>query len=103
MVDLNLQELYAKQLSPSDVSNALSLQNIILPAGTAKFAQTEYPILLNGSPLPWGSIQYAGVTPGFAGLYQINVVLPDVLPSNPQIQVVIGTQASPPAILLFTN
>ena len=50
MVDLNLQELYAKQLSPSDVSNALSLQNIILPAGTAKFAKTEYPILLNGSP-----------------------------------------------------
>jgi multidrug efflux pump subunit AcrB len=50
MVDLNLQELYAKQLSPNDVSNALSLQNIILPAGTAKFAQTEYPILLNGSP-----------------------------------------------------
>jgi multidrug efflux pump subunit AcrB len=51
MVDLNTQELYAKQLSPSDVSNALSLQNIILPAGTAKFAKTEYPILVNGSPL----------------------------------------------------
>ena len=50
MVDLNLQELFAKQLSPSDVSNALSLQNIILPAGTAKFANTEYPILLNSSP-----------------------------------------------------
>jgi multidrug efflux pump subunit AcrB len=50
MVDLNTQELYAKQLSPNDVSNALSLQNIILPAGTAKFAKTEYPILVNGSP-----------------------------------------------------
>ena len=50
MVDLNTQELYAKQLSPSDISNALSLQNIILPAGTAKFATTEYPILVNGSP-----------------------------------------------------
>src|SRR5579871_6294943 len=50
MVDLNLAELYAKQLSPIDVSNALNLQNLILPAGTAKFAQTEYPILLNSSP-----------------------------------------------------
>src|ERR1700719_316845 len=50
MVDLNLQELYAKQLSPIDVSNALNLQNLILPAGTAKFAQTEYPIRLNSSP-----------------------------------------------------
>src|SRR5262249_16161974 len=49
MVDLNLQELYAKQLSPMDVSNALNLQNLILPAGTAKFAGTEYPIRLNSS------------------------------------------------------
>jgi len=50
MVDLNLDELYAKQLSPIDVSNALNLQNLILPAGTAKFAGTEYPIRLNSSP-----------------------------------------------------
>src|SRR3954449_7724454 len=50
MVDLNLDELYARQLSPIDVSNALNLQNLILPAGTAKFAETEYPIRLNSSP-----------------------------------------------------
>ena len=50
MVDLNLEELYAKQLSPIDVSNALNLQNLIVPAGTAKFAQTEYPVRLNSSP-----------------------------------------------------
>jgi len=49
MVDLDLKELYAKQLSPLDVSNALSLQNLILPAGTAKFAATEYPVRLNSS------------------------------------------------------
>ena len=51
MVDLNLDELYAKQLSPVDVSNALTLQNLILPAGTAKIAQTEYQIRVNSSPL----------------------------------------------------
>ena len=45
----NLDELYAKQLSPIDVSNALNLQNLILPAGTAKFAGTEYPVRLNSS------------------------------------------------------
>src|SRR5262244_241514 len=50
MVDLNLDELYAKRLSPIDVSNALNLQNLILPAGTAKFADTEYPVRLNSSP-----------------------------------------------------
>jgi multidrug efflux pump subunit AcrB len=50
MVDLNLDELYAKQLSPIDISNALNLQNLILPAGTAKFAQTEYQVKVNSSP-----------------------------------------------------
>src|SRR5499427_8789124 len=51
MVDLNPDELYAKQLSPIDVSNALNLQNLILPAGTAKLAETEYPIKVNSSPV----------------------------------------------------
>jgi multidrug efflux pump subunit AcrB len=51
MVDLNLDELYAKQLAPVDVSNALNLQNLILPAGTAKLAGTEYQIKVNSSPI----------------------------------------------------
>jgi multidrug efflux pump subunit AcrB len=51
MVDLNLDDLYAKQLSPIDVSNALSLQNLILPAGTAKLAGTEYLVRVNSSPV----------------------------------------------------
>jgi multidrug efflux pump subunit AcrB len=51
MVDLNLNELYAKQLAPIDVSNALNAQNLILPAGTAKLASTEYQIRVNSSPI----------------------------------------------------
>jgi multidrug efflux pump subunit AcrB len=51
MVDLNPEELYAKQLSPIDVSNALNLQNLILPAGTAKLAGTEYQVRVNSSPI----------------------------------------------------
>src|SRR5204862_2056887 len=51
MVDLNPHEMYAKQLSPIDVSNALNLQNLILPAGTAKLAQTEYQVRVNSSPI----------------------------------------------------
>ncbi len=45
---------------------------------------SQLQILLNGIPLPGASIYYAGVTPGFAGLYQINVALPDPVPSDPQ-------------------
>src|SRR5579862_2254353 len=51
MVDLNLDELYAKQLSPIDISNALTAQNLILPAGTAKLGRTEYQVLVNSSPI----------------------------------------------------
>src|SRR2546421_2766760 len=50
MVDLNPEELYAKQLSPIDISNALNLQNLILPAGTAKKAETEDLIRGNSTP-----------------------------------------------------
>ena len=51
MVDLNPDELYAKQLSPIDVSNALNLQNLILPAGTAKIGEREYQVQVNSSPV----------------------------------------------------
>ena len=50
MVDLDLQELYAHGLSPSDVSSALTNQNLIIPAGTAKMGPTEYSVRLNSSP-----------------------------------------------------
>src|SRR5271157_3788195 len=50
MVDLNPDQLYAHQLSPADVSNALGLQNLIYPAGTAKIGDKDYQIKLNSSP-----------------------------------------------------
>src|SRR3954470_925708 len=56
MVDLNLDELYARQLAPIDVSNALNLQNLTLPAGTAKMAQTEYQVRVNSSPFVLGDL-----------------------------------------------
>jgi multidrug efflux pump subunit AcrB len=49
-VDLNTQELQAKGLSASDVVNAVSSQNLILPAGTAKIGPYEYQVDLNESP-----------------------------------------------------
>src|SRR5437762_2326680 len=50
MVDLNLDAMYARGLSPSDVSAAISNQNLIIPAGTAKLGDTEYNVRLNSSP-----------------------------------------------------
>ena len=51
MVDLDPARLYARQISPSDVSVALNDQNLILPAGTAKVGKQEYQVQLNASPV----------------------------------------------------
>jgi multidrug efflux pump subunit AcrB len=50
MVDLDPERLYAWGISPVDVSNAIGAQNLILPAGSAKIGNQEYPIMLNSSP-----------------------------------------------------
>ncbi len=49
-VDLDLKALQAQNLSPIDVVNAVTLQNFVLPSGTAKIGATEYDIDLNTSP-----------------------------------------------------
>ena len=49
-VDLNTTALQAKGLSPLDVVNAISAQNLILPTGTAKIGTFEYNVDMNGSP-----------------------------------------------------
>jgi len=49
-IDLNTTALQANGLSPLDVVNAISAQNLILPAGTAKIGTFEYNVDMNGSP-----------------------------------------------------
>ncbi|HEY0760617.1 MAG TPA: efflux RND transporter permease subunit [Acidisarcina sp.] len=49
-VDLDLQALQARGLSPADVVNAISVQNLILPSGTAKVGQFEYVLETNSAP-----------------------------------------------------
>ena len=50
MIDIDPPRLYAWGLSPKDVNNALGLQNVILPTGTAKMGVEEYPVIINSSP-----------------------------------------------------
>jgi multidrug efflux pump subunit AcrB len=50
MVDIDPNQLYAKHLSPADISNTLNQQNLILPTGTAKIGDREYQVALNSSP-----------------------------------------------------
>ena len=49
-IDLDSAALQARGLSPADVVNAVNLQNLILPSGTAKFGGTEFNVRMNGAP-----------------------------------------------------
>ena len=50
MVDLDLQALQAHGLTPTDVTSAITAQNIVVPSGLSKIGEQQYPIRLNMSP-----------------------------------------------------
>jgi multidrug efflux pump subunit AcrB len=49
-VDLDPGALQAQHLGPTDVVNAITQQNLILPSGTSKIGSIEYDVDLNASP-----------------------------------------------------
>jgi uncharacterized protein (TIGR03437 family) len=57
-------------------------------------------VKLDGAVLEASRIAYAGLTPASAGLYQINLVLPDKPGTDPEIVVSIGDQSSPAGLKL---
>ena len=49
-VDIDSAKLQARHLSPADVVNAVSAQNLILPSGTEKIGLYEYQMETNSAP-----------------------------------------------------
>jgi multidrug efflux pump subunit AcrB len=49
-VDLDLNALEARGLSPTDVVNAITAQNVIAPSGTIKLDRFEYQVETNSAP-----------------------------------------------------
>jgi multidrug efflux pump subunit AcrB len=50
MVDLDQQSLQAHGLTPMDVTNAVTAENVVVPSGLVKLGSTQYPVRLNSSP-----------------------------------------------------
>jgi CzcA family heavy metal efflux pump len=50
-VDLDQQAMQAHNVSADDVLNAITVQNLILPAGDAKVGQFDWNVALNASPI----------------------------------------------------
>ena len=62
--------------------------------------RAEFQVLLDHAAVADADILYAGVAPGFAGLYQINLRLPDWVGGNPEVELLLGGEISPPGIRL---
>jgi uncharacterized protein (TIGR03437 family) len=83
--------VYAEGLGPT-VPAADSYTASSKPAPIAMIG--DFSLSLDERPVDATALYYVGTTPGFAGLYQINLHLPPNAGPNPQIQIAIGAQTS---------
>ena len=71
-----------------------------LPTSAASIAGlADFTVWLNGVPVPAGRILYAGISPPYAGLFQINLQIPEDAPSDPEIRYGFPEQMSPSGVL----
>ncbi len=63
-------------------------------------ARSSFKVLLDGQPVQDSLIQYIGSSPCCAGLYQLNLRLPDLVGQNPEIAIAIDEHVSPPDLRL---
>ncbi len=92
--------LYATGLGrtlPDQTAGNLAVAAAALAPGSG------FSVRLGGAALPPDRVWYAGVAPGYAGLYQINLQLPDDPGKDPEISVAIGEQVSSGGLRLITS
>jgi uncharacterized protein (TIGR03437 family) len=63
----------------------------------------EFRVLLDGVAVAPQQIGYAGVAPGWAGLYQINLKLPPGVGRNPEIRISSGGETSPAGLRIWVD
>jgi uncharacterized protein (TIGR03437 family) len=72
-----------------------------IPSAAATIVHlADLKLWLAGTPVDASLIKYAGLTPGSAGLYQINLYLPDQTPNDPEVRVSMENQTSKPGLKL---
>jgi uncharacterized protein (TIGR03437 family) len=64
---------------------------------------SDFRVWLDEMELPRGNVLYAGAAPGFAGVYQVNLRLPQSIPDNPAIRISLPEQMSPANLRLITK
>lgn len=60
----------------------------LIPTEAALLSRfANFQVLLDGTPVDQSLILYAGIAPGLAGVYQVNLKLPDSTGPNPEIRI----------------
>lgn len=60
----------------------------------------DFQVLLDGLAINPALVQYVGLAPGYAGLYQVNVRLPDLVGANPEVRVSVAGNLSAAGVRL---
>lgn len=60
----------------------------------------DFYVTVDGAPVDRPNILYAGAAPGFAGLYQVNLRLPDHTQRNPELRIGFTDAVSPTGVRL---
>ena len=77
------------------------LLNGELAKGPAPLERLDsFRVEIGGVELPPDAVLYAGAAPGFAGLYQINVRLPEGMQGDPEIRISVSGFKSPTGVKL---
>ena len=76
------------------------IPNQVPEAAAPLAAMSQFQVLVDGVAVDPGLIYYAGATPTCAGLYQINVRLPEGAAANPEIRIAASGTMSPPGRFL---
>lgn len=74
----------------------------VIPRSAARIVLMDgLRVLLDGELQPIESVTYAGITPGYPGLYQINLRVPEkIVRETPEVRIVLGDQISQSGVAL---
>ena len=89
--------IYAAGMGKTD---AMPTNGDIPPYASQLVNRGSLQVLLDGVAGDPAQVRYAGLTPGSAGLYQINVVLPDKPGADPELRLSIGGVVSQAGVKL---
>ena len=84
--------LFATGLGPTQPAQ---VPNQLAQGAAQIAAKSQFDVLLNATVVDPARVLYAGAAPGTAGVYQINLLLPENAPKNPELTISTSERTSP--------